>query len=41
VLVPVGDEPTLATIREREGARAATGDEFRDAFGDLPSEDEG
>jgi hypothetical protein len=41
VLVPEGAEPTLATIREREGARAATGEEFRDAFGDLPSNDEG
>jgi hypothetical protein len=38
VLVPERDEPTLATIREREGERAATGDEFRNA-GDLPSDD--
>jgi hypothetical protein len=41
VLVPEGEEPTLAAIREREGARAATSDEFRDAFGELPSDDEG
>jgi hypothetical protein len=41
VLVPEGEEPTLAAIREREGARAATADEFRDAFGELPADDEG
>jgi hypothetical protein len=41
VLVPEGEEPTLVTIREWEGARAATGEEYREAFGELPSDDEG
>jgi hypothetical protein len=41
VLVPAGAEPTLAAIREREGARAATEDEFRNAFGDLQADTEG
>lgn len=41
VLMPEGEEPTLVAIREREGARAATDEEFRRAFGDLPSDAEG
>jgi hypothetical protein len=41
VLLPEGDEPTLAAIREREGARSATDEEFHDGLGDLPSDPEG
>jgi hypothetical protein len=41
VLVPDGEEPTLAEIREREGARAVTDEEFRSTFGELPSDGEG
>jgi hypothetical protein len=41
VLVPEGEEPTLAQAREREGARALTDEEFRRTFGDLPSDAEG
>jgi hypothetical protein len=41
ILVPEGEEPTLAQIREREGARGLTDEEFRQAFGHLPSDTEG
>jgi hypothetical protein len=41
ILVPEGEEPTLAQIREREGARALSDEEFRRTFGGLPSDQEG
>jgi hypothetical protein len=41
VLVPEGEEPTLAEIREREGAKALSNEEFRRTFGELPSDHEG
>jgi hypothetical protein len=41
ILVPEGKEPTLAQIREREGARALSDEEFQRTFGELPSDQEG
>jgi hypothetical protein len=41
ILVPEGEEPTLAQIREREGARALSDEEFQRTFGELPSDEEG
>lgn len=41
LLVPERGDPTLAALRERDGARAATDEEFRRTLGDLPSDREG
>jgi hypothetical protein len=41
ILVPEGEEPTLAQIREREAARALSDEESRRTFGELPSDEEG